>query len=128
MLKFTGPMSIEIKLDNGIYVFDNLSGYGKSYLYKLIKMRQVAGEPVVAYTNDDYACGVKLRDFVERMKPTLIVLDRADLYGDDPEIIKIASEYEDKAIVLVDKKQGDFGDTGREIVGIDFDENGIWVV
>ena len=128
MLEFKGLVDITIDLENGVYIFDNESGTGKTFLCKQLKIRQVAGEPVVAYTNEEYVCGVKLRTVVDAVKPKVIFLDRVDLYGNDSEVIDVAREYESKAVVLVDKKHGRFGDINADRAGIDFEMGSILVI
>ena len=87
----------------------------------------MTGGPVVAYTYDDYISKANLRSAVNNVKPTVIMLDRADLYGDAPEIVDVVRKYSSKAIILVDKKFGEVGDTTSKYAGIRLEKGKITV-
>ena len=89
---------IEVNLPNGMYVFDNLSGTGKTYLYQIV--RQLSSMPELRVT----ACR-NVEEFNSMAADTakLVVVDRYDLWGDDSMSERLASISEN-AVVLVDAK------------------------
>ncbi len=93
---------VDIQLNNGIYIFDNESGLGKTRLTKLFKKYQAYGEPVVAYTYNDKLIGVDIASVLNPQKYKVILLDRYDMYeGDGAELILKCAE---NSIILIDCK------------------------
>lgn len=94
---------INIDLENGLYTFNNMSATGKTRLYKVLKALQLAGEPVAAYSFEDYKYGVDLKAFLEKNRNKCVLLiDRYDMF--DGMYRKEIAEYSDASIVLVDYK------------------------
>lgn len=62
-------VTINIYLENGIYVFDEDSATGKTRLCNELKELQKLGEPVIGYTYNDDKLGIDLK--------TLSVLDKS---------------------------------------------------
>lgn len=95
-------VSVDIQLENGIYVFDNESGLGKTRLAKLFKKYQAYGEPVASYTYNDKLIGIDISNILKPNKFKVILLDRYDMYeGDGAELILKCAE---NAIILIDCK------------------------
>ena len=67
-------------IEKGLYVFQNESGTGKTYLYNIIKLCRFYGRPVSAYSCDDLSKGLRPLDIC---KPTdrIVVFDRYDMYA-----------------------------------------------
>lgn len=121
MFEVNGMRQIQIQTENGVYRFNNISGIGKTYLSSVMRALQITGSPVVAFTYEDYQRGEKLRELVDKVKPEVIILDRADQYLDDKDILNVIHENMDKATILIDKKQGKIKDTPWKPAGIRFD-------
>lgn len=95
-------VTIDIKLEPGIYVFDNQSATGKTRLAKLLSEYQAYKEPVVSYTYNDKLKGISLTDYLKGNEYKVILLDRYDLYnGDYAETIM---QYSNEAVILIDCK------------------------
>lgn len=95
-------VTIDIKLEPGIYVFDNQSATGKTRLAKLLSEYHAYKEPVVSYTYNDKLKGISLADYLKDNEPKVILLDRYDLYnGDYAETIM---EYSNESVILIDCK------------------------
>lgn len=94
--------NIEVRLDNGIYIFDMDSGTGKTWLCKMLRQYQLAGEPVASYTYQDKQIGL---DFDKVVKPTeqkLLMIDRYDMYRN--QYNDIIRQFAETGIVLIDCK------------------------
>lgn len=102
---------IYINLENGIYLFDNMSATGKTRLCRLLKNCQAYREPVAAYTYNDKLIGLPIEKVLEPGKYKVILLDRYDMYeGDGKELI---NECAKQSIILIDCK-GKFTVTNEE--------------
>lgn len=96
---------ISIQLENGIYIFDNISASGKTRLYKVLRECQAYGEPVASYTYNDKLLGLPIESVLMPNKYKVIMLDRYDMYeGDGASLILKCAE---NSIILIDCK-GDF--------------------
>lgn len=95
---------INIELDNGLWVFDDMSATGKTRLYKELKKHLIYDGDVVSFSYNDFLLGVDLRDLVSKHSDCKVLLiDRYDMmYGKYTDII---NEYADKSIVLIDCKR-----------------------
>ena len=113
---------IEIDLDNGLYIFHPWDADGKTYLCNELKRLQVIG-----YTYHDYKVERNLWEMIDTVKPEVIMLDRADLYGEDPEILDTLRKAQDNAVVLVTKADMRLGNLDYDLAGVEFDENRIEV-
>lgn len=95
-------VEINVKLETGVYEFNDESATGKTRLCKVLREMQLIGEPVIGYTYDDYQLQVDLTQLVKKIHPQVILLDRYDMYNGayDREIV----EWSQYTIVLVDCK------------------------
>lgn len=94
---------IDIKLSNGVYLFDNMSATGKTRLCKELRKNQTYGENVAAYSYDDYLLGIPIENFLVPNKNCVVMLDRYDMYnGVGKELISVCKE---KCIILIDCKR-----------------------
>lgn len=97
-----GEIEIDVHLNNGAYLLDNVSGTGKSYLYYLLRTCMTSGCMVWALTYDDIIQdgGVENVNIPDDME--LYLFDRyGAYYGEFDNKIKELSEH---SIVLVDCK------------------------
>lgn len=95
-------MDVEIDLEPGIYVFDAVSGEGKSYLCKCLKTLRELGEPVDGYTYSDTVRNPSLSAYLseERLgEVKCLMFDRYDLYRD--KFHKEIEELKSRCVVLV---------------------------
>lgn len=90
---------VEIRLENGIYVFDDVSAEGKTYLTNTLN-KKAAVEPVIGYTYLDYIKNGIRRDVCINRK--VVVFDRYDMYKG--EYIDLINELSKNSIVLIDCK------------------------
>lgn len=95
---------VRINLAPGLYVFDPLSATGKTYLASILTKLTNLREPVVAYTYDDYLKGVDPELRLAGRPWKVILLDRFDMYSDDPRVLEAIQQIDAEAIVLVDAK------------------------
>lgn len=95
---------MRINLAPGLYVFDPLSATGKTYLSSVLAKLTNLLEPVVAYTYDDYLKGVDPELRLAGRSWKVILLDRFDMYSDDPRVLEAIQQIDSEAIVLVDAK------------------------
>ena len=103
MLKIdSAQIKVDINLNNGIYHFDCESATGKTRLYYVLKDYQLLGEPVVAYSYEDYLNGVKLDDKINS-NTKLILIDRYDMFKG--EYVDLLLKNEKACIVLIDSKE-----------------------
>lgn len=95
-------VTVEVDLGNGLYVFNPRSATGKSYLANVLRRYRRFGEPVNAYTFDDYLNKVTLEDATGGGSCKLLVVDRYDMYYGAymSELLKLSKH----CIVLVDVK------------------------
>lgn len=122
MDKYTPIVNIE--LENGIYVFDSESATGKTRLCKLLKNWKAYGEPVDAYTYNDFLKGYALNS-VLTPNNKVILLDRYDLYKNEGhELINMCAS---KSVVLIDCKTPFLGGIDDKTCFIDMTEDKIEV-
>lgn len=82
MVVNVGAIRITIDLKPGVYIMDNESATGKTYLYKLINAANASGEKVLALTyNEVMTYSNVVCDLLGREKYNFIMLDRYDLYA-----------------------------------------------
>lgn len=103
-MKFrSGGILISINIQEpDIYVFDNVSGGGKSYLCSLMKEAKRAGKPYGGYTYEDYLNGVDIVKYAEGLK--VLMVDRYNMYSGKESIIKSIENISKNCIVLLDAK------------------------
>ena len=103
----SGAPEVHINLSNGIYVFQNVSAVGKSYLASVLRSLRSAGEPVDSFSFSDVK---KFGDLEQALSGIdfkmgdlrVILFDRYDQYvGAFTDIIQRLGE---KCIVLIDCK------------------------
>lgn len=97
--------TIDIKLDAGVYVFDNQSSTGKTRLYKELRECQKYGENVAAYSYDDKLLGINM-DTVLDSKYKVILIDRYDMFLNEK--IEKITELSDTSIILIDCKHDSY--------------------
>jgi hypothetical protein len=95
-------VDIFVKLDPGIYVFDNQSATGKTRLADLLSKFNAYGEPVASYTYNDKLKGLTLEQMLGDRKYDVILLDRYDMYNG--EYTDIIEKYSKSGVVLIDCK------------------------
>lgn len=95
-------VTVDIKLDNGLYQFDGESATGKTRLYDIIKSYQRVGYDVASYSYTDLQNGLNLEDVVNKIQPSLLMIDRYDMFPNmyQETIINASKD----GIVLVDSK------------------------
>ena len=72
---------IDIDLNNGIYIFDKVSGSGKTYLFNILsKITSTTDFLCITYTNHSFI--EDLKSLCNRRNTKLLFLDRYDLYCD----------------------------------------------
>lgn len=95
---------ININLEPGIYMFDDFSSTGKTYLCKLLKKLRTFGYPVDGYNYDDYLRKISLKQLVGKLdgKIECLEIDRYVLYKEEfHDYIKELGKY---CVVLIDCK------------------------
>lgn len=95
-------LKIDIKLNNGVYVFPNESSSGKSWLCKRLKRMHELGEPVNAYTFSDRFHSQELEEILIPQKYKVILLDRFDIYKN--ECHNLIKKCSNDSIILIDCK------------------------
>jgi tRNA A37 threonylcarbamoyladenosine biosynthesis protein TsaE len=94
---------ISIEADNGIYIFDNMSGTGKTRLCNVLKDYMLIDDSIVAITyNDVKVFKSAVLDIIKPSKQKLLMLDRYDLYR--PFAEDKIKEFGKTGIVLIDSK------------------------
>lgn len=94
---------IDIQLENGIYVFDNLAATGKTRLYKELRKYQIYEGNVASYSYNDYLLGMPIESVLVSSKYKVIMLDRYDMYnGVGADLIR---SCKDESIILIDCKR-----------------------
>lgn len=93
---------VSVNLDNGIYQFCCESSTGKTRLYNTVKKYQRAGYNAAAYSYTDFQDGLNFEDVINKVQPSLLVIDRYDMFSDkyQEDILKVAKD----CIVLIDSK------------------------
>jgi hypothetical protein len=95
--------TVEIKLSNGVYQFDCESATGKTRLYDIIKSYQRDGYNVISFSYTDLQDGLNLEDVVRRVQPSLLMIDRYDMFSDMYH--DVIEELSNKCIILIDSKE-----------------------
>ena len=117
--------NIVIKLNPGIYTFDDESGTGKTRLYKELKDDSSLYNRVLAVNPSDLRLGVDVNTLIKNGKYELIVLDRYDrMDGIDKDILINASKH---SIILIDCKDPSDWVYGTDFCRIQMHRNGIEV-
>lgn len=102
-------VTVDVRLDNDVYQFDCESATGKTRLYNVIKTYQRAGYNVAAYSYTDLQDGLSFEDVINRVQPSLFMIDRYDMFSNMYH--KEIEELSKRCIVLIDsKKILQFGD------------------
>jgi hypothetical protein len=104
-------VTIDVKLNNGVYIFNHKSATGKTRLAKLLDKYRTYGEPVASYTYSDVQLNKPIKSILKPGKFKLIVLDRYDMY--EGLGIGLIDECAKDAIILVDCK-GAFSGSGKD--------------
>lgn len=95
-------IKIEIDIfENGVYIFDELSGTGKTRLAGLLRKYRSYGENVAAYSYEDYSSGLALNT-LNKFNNAVIMIDRYDLMA--PDLIEQIKYLAKHNIVLIDYK------------------------
>lgn len=102
MFKLDLQLKVIIDLDAGIYIFDNISAMGKTYLCNFLKECNMAGYQVMGYTYSDYKLGLPIENILVPGKYKVVLLDRYDMY--EGVGVKEINECSKDTIILVDSK------------------------
>lgn len=95
-------VSINVELDNGVYLLSPMSAIGKTRLGKLLREIQYAYGDASYYTYGDKVIGFDMSKCVNS-KYKVIMIDRYDMYnGDGKELIDACKN---SSIVLIDCKR-----------------------
>lgn len=89
---------IEVILSKGLYVFDDMSGTGKSFMYHTLIPLQSSPEYGIALCNSLAGCII-----IPTLNPKFVLADRFDLWGTD-DLAGLLKDVAENAIVLVDAK------------------------
>ena len=100
MIEIKSDRDIRIDLDVGVYMFDNESATGKTFLYKMLN-NLVSRKDIVCLTYSTSKYISNLYDIVSD-KTKLILLDRYDMYSEKYQ--DTIREYSNKAVILLDCK------------------------
>ena len=95
--------TVNINLNNGVYQFDCDSATGKTRLYDVIKSYQYDGYNVTSYSYNDLQDGLDLEDVVNRIQPSLLMIDRYDMFPDMYH--DVIEKFASKCIILIDSKE-----------------------
>ena len=95
--------TVSINLNNGVYQFDCESATGKTRLYDVIKSYQYDEYNVTSYSYNDLQDGLNLEDVVNRVQPSLLMIDRYDMFLDMYH--DIIEKLSSKCIILIDSKE-----------------------
>lgn len=95
-------VTVNINLENGIYQFCCESATGKTRLYSVVRSYQCSGDNVMAYSFTDMQIGLSLPDMLSKVRPTLLFIDRYDMFKDKyhDDILSISKD----CIILIDSK------------------------
>lgn len=96
-------VTVDIKLDNGVYQFDCESATGKTRLYDVIKLYQRDEHNVVSYSYTDFQDGLDLENVVSKVQPSLLMIDRYDMFSNMYH--DVINRLSDKCIILIDSKE-----------------------
>lgn len=103
MYRLDGAVHISVDLPAGLYALGLQGATGKSYLYRYLFQRKNAGDKVYAYTYGQHSIkellSINPADYSD-----CIILDRAELYAEEPGVFEWALEASKVATVLVDIK------------------------
>lgn len=128
MVEFSGVPSIVIDAEPGLYTFGPESATGKTYLYTLLKARQMAGMRVVAYTYWDYKVNLSLSGLIASISPELVFVDRLDCFVEDSKVVGALVTASDTMIVLTDLKQLAPASFGCKLATIELEKERIEVI
>lgn len=87
--------------DYGVYLFDDVSGTGKTRLTGLLKTYRSYGENVLAYSYEDYMSN----SHIDNISNGLVVIDRYDMIA--PNLVSYIRKLAKNNIVLIDYKGSD---------------------
>lgn len=118
--------NIDIKLNPGIYVFDDEAATGKTRLFNELRDDTTLVGKVLAVTYADiHIRGVDVNQLIQNGNHELIVLDRYDrMDGIDKDVLINASKH---AIILIDCKDTSDWVYGTDFCSIQMNRNGIEV-
>lgn len=68
-------VTLDIRLDPGVYIFTGYSATGKTYLAHKLEEYHLFGEPVCAYSYNEYTWGLSLESVLANADMKVIVLD-----------------------------------------------------
>jgi hypothetical protein len=125
----TKLFNICIDLEPGVYVFNKMSGTGKTYLAKELNILREKGEPVTSFTYAD-SLRRNLSDALNDMdfkqsEFKVVMLDRYDMYkGKYEDTIKNLATH---CVVLIDCKHDTGIDIDEDMCFIEFSKTGIKV-
>lgn len=111
---------IQINLENGIYLFDNKSGIGKTYLFKLLNVISSRTD-FLCLTLSNYFLVNDLVNVCKSRNVKVIILDRYDLYIN--QFSEELLQLKDNVIILVDCKHPDKLSFDSGNCGINFTED-----
>ena len=102
-MKYLSDREIDIELNPGIYVFDNESATGKTFLYKMLTGLHSHPE-VLCVTYDTVDLITDFEGLLNKRQVKLVLLDRYDMYAGrfDDVILK----YKDDIVFILDYKNG----------------------
>lgn len=102
MLYNCNPISIDIRLDPGVYCMGTTSGTGKTYIAKKLKEMSTVCN-VMSYTLTD----VNKPESVLNNSYDILMFDRADMYMTEELLDKILIDRKSK-VVLLDLKHNNY--------------------
>lgn len=95
-------IKIKCNIDKpGVYLFDDISGTGKTRLTELLKTYRSYGENVLAYSYEDYMSNSNIGS----INDGLVVIDRYDMIA--PNLVSDIRKLAKNNIVLIDYKGSD---------------------
>lgn len=105
MLIYEGRPKLIVDGVPGMYMYYPESGSGKTYLFHEARNRQISGENIVTYTKWDYDSKVDIKSYFSEGKfPELVVVDRADNFCRDKNLMHFLNQISEHSIVLLDIK------------------------
>lgn len=96
-------MHLDINLpDNGLLIFANESGTGKTYLLELLKSLESESIAVVTYDRDENIQSAIINQ-IKKDSVKLVLLDRLDMYLDNS-LVATINKYSVNKVFLADLK------------------------
>lgn len=96
-------MHLDINLpDNGLLIFANESGTGKTYLLELLKSLESESIAVVTYDRDENIQSAIINQ-IKKDSVKLVLLDRLDMYLDNS-LVTMINKYSVNKVFLADLK------------------------